>query len=221
MRNILSVSIIFILSLAAKGQVYLSDPFNGKPYMVKAYDDIRGSAFLFDDWKPGHATDKYGTTFLNVVLRFDAYANKFFYNHGDTAYEFVTVINEFELFPFSGDTTTKMVFRNGFTATDKLTPDKFVQVLTEGKITAVKYLYKSLDEITEYNMPGKIKSFANRMTYFFIKDGTAISQKPSSKLLEELLKDKWPVVEPYMKQNSLSPKSEDDCVKIINYYNSL
>jgi hypothetical protein len=221
MRNILSVSIIFILSLAAKGQTYLSDPFNGKPYMVKAYDDIRGSAFLFDDWKPGHATDKYGTTFLNVLLRFDTYANKFFYNHGDTAYEFVTVINEFELFPFSGDTTTKMVFKKGFTATDKLIPDKFVQVLTEGKITAVKYIYKTLEEATEYNMPGKIKSFANRMAYFFIKDGTAISQKPNSKLLEELLKDKWSVVEPYMKQNSLSPKSEDDCIKIINYYNTL
>lgn len=221
MRKILSVGLIVILSLSVKGQVYLSDPFSGKPYTAKTYEDIRGSAFLFDDWKPGHATDKYGTTFLNVLLRFDAYANKFFYNYKDVTYEFVTDISEFEIFPFSGDTTTKMVFKKGFTATDKLTPDKFVQVLTEGKITAIKYIYKSLEETTEYSVPGKIKSFTNRMTYFFIKDGTAISQKPSSKLLEELLKDKWAIVEPYMKQNSLSPKSEDDCIKIISYYNSL
>jgi hypothetical protein len=89
--------------------------------------------FLFDDWKPCRTTDKYGTTFLNVLLKFDAYANKFFYNHKDVTYEFVTVISEFEIFPFSGDTTTKMFFKKGFTATDKLTPDKFVQVLTEGK----------------------------------------------------------------------------------------
>lgn len=221
MRKFLLISLISVLAHSAKGQVYLSDPFSGKPYMAKVYDEIRGSAFLFDDWKPGRATDKHGTTFLNVLLKFDVYANKFFYNHTDVTYEFVTAINEFEIFPLSGDTVTEMVFKKGFTAGDKLSPDKFVQVLTEGKITAVKYIYKSLDETTEYNVPGKIKSFSDRMTYFFIKEGTAISQKPSSKLLEELLKDKWSVIEPYMKQNSLSPKSEDDCIKIINYYNSL
>jgi hypothetical protein len=46
MRIFLLISIIFILPPAAKGQVYLADPFSGKPYMAKAYEDIRGSAFF-------------------------------------------------------------------------------------------------------------------------------------------------------------------------------
>lgn len=103
----------------------------------------------------------------------------------------------------------------------KLTPQKYVQVLTEGKVTAIKYIYKALEEITEYNMPGAIKNFTSRMTYFFIKEGAVLIQKPNARLLEELLKDKWTVVDFYMKQNFLSPKNEDDCVKIINYYNTL
>lgn len=221
MRKIILTALIFILVFSGKSQVYLSDPFSGKPYLAKSYEDIRGSAFLFDDWKTAHVTDKHGTTFLNVMIRFDAYANKFFYNHGDTTYEFVTVIKEVELFPSDGDTVTKMIFRNGFTVNDKLTPDKFVQVLTEGKITALKYIYKNQDEITEYNVPGKIKKFADRATYFFIKVNTVFSQKPGIKLLEEMLQDKWPLIESYIRQNSLNPKKEDDSVRIINYYNTL
>ena len=78
MCRILSFSIIFILSLSVKGQVYLSDPLSGKPYFAKAYDDVRGSVFLFEDWKPSHVTDKHGTTFPDVMIRFDVYANNFF-----------------------------------------------------------------------------------------------------------------------------------------------
>lgn len=199
----------------------MADVITGKPYILGVYNEIRGSAYLFEDWKPSYVTDKEGTTFLNVLIRFDAYANNFFYNHGGTGYEFITVIKEIELFPFRGDTITKMIFKRGFTADDKLSADKWVQVLAEGKITAIKYIRKLQQEISEYNVPGKIKVFSDNMTYFFIKDGITISQKPSPKLLQELLKDKWTLVDTYMKQNALNPKSEDDCVKAINYYNSL
>ena len=70
-------------------------------------------------------------------------------------------------------------------------------------------------------MPGKIKQFADRAAYFFIKGKAVFSQKPGAKLLEEMLGDKWPSIESFVKQNSLNPKKEDDSVRIINYYNSL
>ena len=208
------------MSLSAEGQI-LTDPRNGKPYQVSVYNDIQGSPLLFEDWKSSQVTDKNGTTFLNVMIRFDIYSNKFFYNHNGTIYTFVSDITEVELFPFNGDTSTKMTFKKGFTVSDKITPDKYVQVLAEGKVTAIKYLFKTIDETTEYNMPGKVKSFGNRLTYYFIKEGETTSQKPNSKLLAELLKDKWTAVDAYMKQNSLSARNEDDCIKAISYYNTL
>ena len=219
--NKIAATLILLCSLTVKAQVYLSDPFSGKPYQTGVYNDINGSPYLFDDWKQSTVTDKNGSTFQHVMIRFDAYDNKFYYNHGDTAYSFITPVDEIKIFPFTGDTSTKMVFKKGFTVTDKLTADKFVQVLTEGKISVVKYIYKTLQETTEYNVPGKVKSFNDRMVYFFIMDGSVLSQKPSSKLLEVLLKDKWTVMDAYMKQNSLSAKNEEDCIKAISYYNSL
>lgn len=222
MSKILSALVIILMCFTAQGQTFANDPLTGRPYMLRTYDDIKGSANLYEEWKPSNVTDKYGTTFLNVMVRFDAYINKFFYNHGDTAYEFVTDIREVELFPLiPGDTTTGIVFKKGFSIGDKIMPNMFVQVLAEGKVIAVKHLFKTLEETTEYNVPGKIKSFAARSVYYFKKDGVVISQKPGSKPLEELLKDKWPAVESYMKENSLSAKNEADFVKAIRYYNSL
>lgn len=154
-------------------------------------------------------------------MRFDLYTNKWFYNHGDITYEFVTDIHEVELFPFRGDTATKMIFKKGFTISDMLTPEKYAEVLTEGKVTVIKYIYKSLEETTEYSVPGKVKTFTNHDIYFFIKDGQTVSQKPGLKILEELTKDKWLLVESYRKQYSLNPRNVDDYIKLITYYNSL
>ena len=64
------------------------------------------------------------------MIRFDAFANDFLYNIGDTTYSFVTIISEVKLFPFSGDTVTKTIFKKCF--------------MVRGKVTAIKYIYKTL-----------------------------------------------------------------------------
>lgn len=222
MSKVIFVVGALLLSVCCSGQVYLTDPINGKPYTIKQYDDIQGSAWLFEDWKTAHVTDKFGTTHLNVQIRFDLYANKLFYNYNNTVYEFVTTINEVEIFLLvPGDTTNRMIVRRGYTINEEVGPLKFVQVLAEGRVTFLKYLYKSLDETTEYNVPGKIKTFTTRSTYYYLKDGKSQSQKPGLKVLEELTSDKWPQVAAYLKQNSLSAKNEKDFAQLITYYNSL
>lgn len=222
MLKIILVATVLFISVFGKGQVYLSDPINGRPFMIKKYEDINGSAWLFEDWKTANVTDKFGTTHLIVQVRLDLYANKLFYNHNNTVYEFITDINEVEIFlSHPSDTNNTMLLKKGFNINDVVTPLKYVQVLAEGKITFLKYLYKSLDETTAYNVPGKIKTFNNRSNFFYLKDGKNFSQKPASKILEELAGDKWAQVEAYMKQNSLNAKNEDDFARLINYYNSL
>ncbi|OSZ80037.1 hypothetical protein CAP36_01875 [Chitinophagaceae bacterium IBVUCB2] len=222
MSKVLLVIGALLMSVCSSGQVYLTDPINGKPYTIKQYEDVQGSAWLFEDWKTAYVTDKFGTTHLNVQIRFDLYANKFFYNYNNTVYEFVTTINEVEIFlSVPGDTTNRMIFRRGFSINDVVGPLKYLQVMAEGRVTFLKYLYKSLDETTEYNVPGKIKTFNSRSTFFYLKDGKSQSQKPGSKILEELTNDKWAEVDAYMKQNSLSAKNEADFARAIKYYNTL
>jgi len=217
-NKFLSLTVLFFLLTRANGQTFVSDKISGKPYFLITYDNIRGSAFLFEEWKPSNVLDVNGYEFLNVLVKFDAYANKFFYSHGDTTYEFVTKIEEVTLYPGPGDS---MIFKKGFSVPDKISADKFVQVLAEGKMTAIKYISKALQETIEYNVPGKVKVFTDKTAFYFISGNNAVSQRPNQKLLQDLLKDKWPPVEAFIKQNSLNLKKEDDCIRAIRYYNSL
>jgi hypothetical protein len=211
---------LFLFS-GANGQTFLSDQISGKPYMLTTYNDIRGTAFLFDEWKTSDVIDINGTGFFDVNVKFDVYANKFLYLHGDTTYEFVTRIDEVRMFERSGNIDAALIFKKGFSVTGKLSPDKFVQVLAEGKITVVKHINKALQELTEYGVPGKIKVFVDKTAYFFITENNSMSQRPNQKLLRELVKEKWPDVEAYLKENSLNLKEEGDCIRVIKYYNSL
>lgn len=176
---------------------------------------------MFEEWKWAKVTDVTGLTYVPMMVKFDAYDNKFLFQSGDTSYDFVVSLEKVDLFPHTGDTATKMVFKKGISGVEKLSPDKFVQVLAEGKITAVKYISKTMLDIVEYNSPAGAKMFNDVMTYYFIRDGKAVSQRPSPKLLQEILKDKWATIDAYMKQNHLNAKNEDDCKMAIKYYNTL
>ena len=221
MRIVSLLIIFFVLQHVANSQQNLHDPISGRPYLLRVNEEVRGNLFLFEDSKPANVTIISGYVYSGIMVLFDIYNNHFFYTHNDTTYEFVTELSRVELFPLRGDTATKMVFKKGFSAGEKVLPDKFVQVLTEGKITSIKYISKVIDEITEYNVPGKVKVFNNSIIYYFINEGKAVSQRPGPKLLQEILKDKWATIDAYMKQNQLNTKSEDDCIKAIKYYNTL
>ena len=219
MNKLLSLAIIFFSYTNVHAQTFAHGDVTGKPYMLMTYENIRGHAFLYEDWKRANVSSLNGNVRLNMMVKFDVYVNKFFYTHGDTTYEFVTRVDEVKLFPLPGDT---MIFKNGFSVPGKISSNKFVQVLAEGKVTLIKFISKALQETSEYNVPGKVKVFTENTTYHFITDDNdPVSQKPNQKLLQDLLKDKWATVEVYIKQNSLNLKKEEDCIKAIRYYNSL
>lgn len=221
----LKLSIFFAgliqVSLSAAQQTFISDKATGRPYMVQQYSDIQGSPFLSDEWKKASVTDVSGTTFIGVLVKFDAYGNKFLFNHNEQAYEFVTDIIEVEINPQQIDSSDRVIFKKGFAIDNKVSPDKYVQVLASGKVNFVKYAYKAIEERSEYNVPGKIRTFTLRSAWYFSVNGLWQNEKPGNKFFESLMKDKWESVEAFIKENSLNAKKEEDATRIIRYYNSL
>lgn len=216
----LMLSLLVLCSFYIHAQQQILSDAAGRPISLQPYENVKGSAYLFDEWIKGNVTDRYGTTFLDVSLRFDIYANKLFFLHKDASYEFITDIAAFEIFPY-GDTVRKMSFQKGFALPGKISGNKYVELLSAGRILLVKNHTVLIDEITEYNVPGKIRTFVPRAEIFITRADSADLRKPSQKLLEEMLADKWEPVKAFVTQHSLGYKKEADLQRIISYYNSL
>lgn len=198
----------------------MNDQENGNLLYIAQYTDIKGSPFLFDEWMKAELILKNNSRIKDVQLKFDNYLNKFIINKNDTAYEISPSIKEIRFYP-SGDTLSAIVFKNGFSINDNIKANSYLQVLSEGKITLLKYSKKDMEEYTEYGDATKYKRFVERSLYFIYSNGSYRLVTLSKKNLQEISSEKWNEVSQYMNQHGLNGKDEKSWKQAIDYYNAL
>ena len=222
--------VLFLFSLIHKANSQLNytlyeiihrEDLKGSPVdFDNQYNGIIGNAFLIDQWLPGRAftlTKSYAIK----KLKFDIYKNKVYINNNDTIYDISNAgIVQFDLFP-DGDSTKKISFNNGFNI-EEITTDKFVQVLTEGKISFIKYPLRNVEEDYESSPTYKEKKFLDKDKYYIVEDGqTGKEVTVTKKNLEKILAAKLDAVSSYAKKNGISMNNQDGWQKLIDYYNKL
>jgi len=104
----------------------------------------------------------------------------------------------------------------------------FAEVLSEGKITVVKYTKLWLKQPTynvALNVGERDAKLIKQKDYYLIneKNGAFLLDKfkPGAGWLKKTTKSKAKKVEAYMKDNSLDPKNDADLMRILAYYNGL
>ena len=185
------------------------------------YNGIIGNGFFSEDWMAGRAYTMM-KVYTNLKLKFDVHANKIYLNINDTIYDISkSGIIQFELFLNAPDTSKIISFNNGINL-EEITPDKFVNILSEGKVTFIKYHIKDIEEVYESSPTYKEKKFIDKNKYYIITNGEGGKEiSLGKKNLEKLLADKWDKVSSYAKENGISAGNEEGWAKLINYYNSL
>ncbi len=185
------------------------------------YDDIQGTPFLNDKWSKAIIVMNDQKIYTNQPLKFDLYKNKFVFNRDNAIYELTTAATTIYLFPNEGDTSERMVYKNGYQINSFITPANYLQVLAEGKASLLKLHKKNLEEFMEYNDATKYKRFKTVEQYYIFQNGVYTSVTLGVKNLETQTGAKWPQVSAYLKQNGMSGKNEKDWAAAIKYYNSL
>lgn len=193
-------------------------PATGELLYIYQYEDVKGSAFLFDKWLQGTVILNNHAIYKNVKLKFDVSNNEFVFNRNDSSFILGPEAIEVRLFQNKDDS---FVFKKGYDISNSIQPSKYLQVMTEGKLTFLKFLEKSVEEYKEYGDATKYKRFAEINNYYLYKDGKADGIRISKKALQSLLSDKWDKVSQYLSQNNLSGKDEKSVIAAIRYYNSL
>jgi len=184
------------------------------------YSDILGTAFYNEEWQAARAFNL-TNIYTDLHLKFDTYANRFYANINDTIYDISkSGITQIDIFPDQADTSKVISFVNGYSF-GELKPEMFVNVLSEGKITFIKYYKKSLEEVYESSPTYKEKKFLDKNRYYIVEDENGKEITISKKNLEAILKSKWEEISKYAKEKGISSGNEDGWRKLIDYYNSL
>lgn len=228
MKKILLIAFLFSLICKANGQlnytlyeiIHKEDVKASPVDFDNQYSGIIGNAFFTDQWVPGRAFTLMKSYSLKK-LKFDIYKNKIFINNNDTIYDISNAgIIQFDIFP-DGDSTKKISFNNGFNI-EEITPDKFVQVLSEGKISFIKYPIRSVEEVYETSPTYKEKKFLDKDKYYVIEEGHGGKEiTVTKKNLEKILAAKIDLITSYAKKNGISMNNEEGWQKLIDYYNKL
>jgi hypothetical protein len=191
--------------------------------LINIYSDIKGNAFFSRDWVSSSLINQQGTKYTGLKALFDVYKNNFYINVNDTIYNTGPSIDRFECYPNENDTTKKIIFSRQFTLPDPAA-GKYVQVLSEGKFSFVKYVLRDVIEQNTGMYTSKEKMFFDKIYYYVIAgSGQALElTKLNKKNLQKALSDKWDAVQKFASQDpDLSYSKEDDWKKIFDYYNTL
>lgn len=199
----------------------LVDRNNGNLLYLSRYESIKGTQFYNDEWLNGSLIAANGAAYKNLQIKFDAYSNKVVINRNDSAFEVVPPPKEIRLFP-AGNSSDTLVFKNGYSISQKIRPGTYLQVLAEGKITLLKFIRKDIEEYTEYGDATKFKRFTDMYRYYVYTGGDGFGEiKISQKGLEDILHAQWPAVQSYLIQQKLNQKDEKSWMMAVKYYNTL
>jgi hypothetical protein len=195
--------------------------YTGKPYIQTTNNDASGSPFLFEDWTPGKVFLFNGNQFDNVMLKFDALRNKFFFNRNDSTFELEDDVTEVRL-QNANDASAEMDFKKIVTTDNRLPMAGFVQVLASGKVPLYKLYAKRIEgENTTNGIFSSEKKIVTHNSLWTIINNESIPVKLNSRSLEELTSDKKDQVQDYVKSKKLNVKNEKDFAAAVAYYNSL
>jgi hypothetical protein len=214
-------TLLFIASVyitEAQESMPIHDPLTYRAINTEKYSGVKGSPFVFETEMKGVVTTDKGS-YQVENMKYNCYDNIVQYTKNEEVFEITDPILHFEFFSKPSDATPSIKFEKGFSG-NGIKPDQFARVFTQGKIKFIRLDAKSLTDMNEINV-GVVKTFADVTKWYLVKDGSVSLVKLNKSEITALLSDQADAVQQYINAQSLNLKKEEDCVKLINYYNTL
>lgn len=215
MKSWLILGLMFIFS-DMNGQ-FLQDRVSGKYYFNVQSGELKGSPFLFEDWRTSFITYANGLQLKNIKLKFDMLNNKPLFLRNDSAFEFIEELWSFVIYNPGGDS---VVFKNGFEG-DNFPATAFLQVMQEGKLTLLKHQSKAKTETKGFGVGMSTIEFTVKPAVFYLAKGNSLVKIRKTEDMAILMGKDWQQVADLINQKKLSLKKENDLVAIMKFYNTL
>jgi hypothetical protein len=195
----------------------------GRPF-TNSQIDVSGSPYLFDDWKPADlVVGKKKDTFNHVLVKLDLQNQEVHFLTASRVEMVLSngLLNQMRITDSAGGNLIRYDFKSGFSPIDQQDEKSLYLVLTSGRISYLKYLYKKI-RVTKNDLSGEVAK--DLVTYEQEYVGMTGALEPLRRNRDFLLgkmNDKRKEVEAFVQQNRLNYKSEKNIRRIVDYYNSL
>lgn len=186
------------------------------------YENIKGSAYLYDAWNSGSIFNRDGVAFPNVMMKYDVYKDKIEINQENQVMEINAAEYPKFAFTFFEENSGKVVkhnFSNGFDIPG-YTKSSYFDIVYQGSHTVLKKVKKTFGEenVSNYGTSDVQKIFL-ASTYYFVIDanGTVKEVKLSKKSLLEKFPQNKALIEKYAAERKIKFKTEDELIGLFEY----
>ncbi len=215
-----TAAFIFVLTMShflVFGQQAFLQDLNGRPIFENSTTDVEGSPYLRETWTSGVVKAKSNRKNYDIPkLRYDAHKDELEYDQAGSLFRFSAEnVAEFTLI--------EGTFRAGFPAVGSLTPKNFYQVLYDGeKNKLLKRIYVGIQTEKPYNSATIIKRFVKEESLYLLKNNVEMRRfKKDKKSFFEIITDKQPEMEAFMKEQKIKFSKEDDLIRLLEKYESI
>lgn len=190
----------------------------GRPVSASPSDNVEGTPYLVDEWKPGSVILRKGVMIKDMQLKFDVLRNKLYFLRDGAMFEFADSVRDFYL-NYSDGSSVGLVYRNNFPAVDRNTTSTFYELLVDGKISLLKYRSKTSMEIKGIDLR-VTKKYEDRQQYYLALPGNRMMKiKRDKKSLYEALPEYTQQLVKILDEQGL--KNEEALISVIEKINAV
>ncbi len=194
--------------------------------MDELYEGVRGTPYLFNEWKPGNIYLKDNKLIKNVNVKYNIYTDDLLYlnsSSGDSLIIDRSMIEKFEIMDNSSGNLILMEEMN-------IKPEKndnaaFVRIIYDGRSKLIlKYskIFIKANYKGPYATGNKYDEYTDKWQYYLITGENTITRiKLCKKSVIKVLSVKESKIKAFVNGQDLSLDNENDVIRVLEYYDSL
>lgn len=214
MKKIVLFAVLSFVCISLHAQ--FSSHLDGTPARIVKKIDVEGTELLNENWVKGSAKTQEGVKIDNLLLKYNVLDDvPYFQGKEESLMMFSKPVHEFTL-----DDGAPKVFRSGFPTAGNFKESSFYQVLTEGKATLLKKVFKKITEEREYNSAVTTKRITDNTAYFIFLDGKMLPLKKDKSFFVNNL-GKKEQLQSFFSAEKIDLKNDEGLIKVVDKYNSM
>jgi hypothetical protein len=191
------------------------------PLRSRNYVNLKGSPYFVNDWSKGVIKQSNGQSIKDVEVKYDQLQDELIFKDvNGQELGFAVPVVEFKIDYVVNGLAKSSLFRNGFEPFRGSTELSYYEVLYNGQLKLAKKNTKRVEEYREYNSAITTKSIIERTKYYYYTTNKLSEFNADNKsILKAFGESATPLLE-YIKENKLNLKTEEDLIKMFNFYST-